>query len=284
MAHKPFPTLLTLSNFSPTSIDIGWDNITHAILNKLNTNECLEVLKRAPALEYCEVAPWDDATVNLDTTTLHSRLRSLKFSSRRTKYLEAINTPSLDEWIVNTYGGPLLVTTMVSFLKRSGCCLKILNLQYISAPSDDLSILFQAMPSLEHLRLHFQSVRNDDGVLDDILVMDDILTQIFNSPPSDSTFPSEEASCPFFLPHLQFMECMTSIKKFAPFSWNHIPQLYRQGHRRSLTLKSAADKTHMTDETALQLLKLTDEGVDLQILDMRGGDFLENFRKRVCSL
>jgi hypothetical protein len=83
------------------------------------------------------------------------------------------------------------------------------------------------------------------------------------------------------------MECITSFAKSPPFSWNHIPQLYRQGHRRSLTLKSAAKESHITDETALQLLKLTDEGVDLQIHDRTtnaGGDFLHNFRKRFCSL
>jgi len=56
------------------------------------------------------------------------------------------------------------------------------------------------------------------------------------------------------------MECMPSFT-FARFPWNHIPQLYRQRHRRSLTLKSAT-KNH-SDDTALQLLKLTDEGVDV---------------------
>jgi hypothetical protein len=110
--------------------------------------------------------------------------------------LQAINVPSLQEWVQNTEDDPLPVTAMLSLLKRSGCCLKILNLKNISAPLDDLSILFQAMPSLEHLRLHFWSVENADGV------MDDILARIFNSPPSDSTIPLEEASCQSFLPRL----------------------------------------------------------------------------------
>jgi hypothetical protein len=283
MKHKPFPTFLTLLNFSPTSIDIGWDNITHAFLYNMNTNECLEVVKRAPALEYCAVTPGDDATVNLDTITLHSRLRSLKCSSEETTFLEAINVPALEEWIQNTDGGPLPLTAMVSLLRRSGCCLKILNLQHVSASFNNLSILFQAMPSLERLQIQFWTFNDANGV------MDDILGRIFNSPPSDSAISSEEATCQSFLPRLQFIECTTSITMLAPFSWNHIPQLYRQGHlgRRSLTLRSAAEESDMTDETALQLLKLADEGVDLQILDQtpeRGGDFLENFRKRVCGL
>jgi hypothetical protein len=281
MKRKPFPTLLTLMNFSPTSIDIGWDNITHANLCSLNTNECLEVLKRAPGLEYCMIECLHDATINLDTTVLHPRLRSLDFSCSGTQFLEAINVPSLEEWIYNAQVRPLPVTTMVSLLNRSGCCLKILNLKHIRALPKNISILFQAIPSLERLQLQFWSVENAEGV------MDDILARIFNSPPDDSTFPSEEASRQSFLPRLQFMECMIPLTAFAPFSWDHIPGLYRQGHRRSLTLKSAAQASHIDDETALQLLKLTDEGVDLQIRDettARGGDFLKNFRKRVCSL
>jgi len=167
---------------------------------------------------------------------------------------------------------------MVSLLKRSGCCLKILNLRIISAPPNDLSNLFQAMPSIECLRLYFWLPNS---------IMDDILAQIFNSPPGNSTIPLEDASHESFLPYLQFMEC-TTFDGMEPFSWNHILQLYHQGHQHLLTLKSAAKESHISDDTALQLLKLTDEGVDLQILDTMptkvGGNFLKNFRKRVCSL
>ena len=280
MKRKPYPTLLTLMNFSPTSIDIGWDNIIRASLYNLNANECLEVLRRAPALECCLAEPWDDVTVEFGTT-IHPHLRSLDILSRGPKFLDAINVPSLEEWFHNTDNGPLPVTAMVSLLERSGCCLKILDLQNTSASPEDLSILFKAIPSLERLQLHFVSVKKTDGV------MDDILARIFNSTPCNSTIPSEEVSRQSFLPRLQVLECMPSFTMFAAFSWNHIPQLYCQGHRRSLALKSAAEESHISDDTALQLLKLIDEGVNLQILDRTteaGGDFLENFRKRVCSL
>ena len=280
MKRKPFPTLLTLVNFSPTLIDIGWDNIIRAYLFELNAKECLEVLRRAPALEYCLAQPWDDDTVEFGTT-INSRLRWLDILSRGTNFLDAINVSSLEEWDHDTGGGPLPVTAMVALFERSGCCLKILNLQNISAPPDDLSILFQAVPSLERLRLHFLSVKNTDGV------MDDILARIFNSFPYNSTILSEEASRQSFLPRLQLMDCVPSLTILPPFSWNDIPRLYCQGHRRSLALRSAARESHISDDIALQLLKLTDEGVNLQIFDWtteRGGDFLENFRKRVCSL
>jgi hypothetical protein len=282
MKSKPFPTQLSLHNFPPTTIDIGWEKITRAILCDLTADECLEVLKRAPLLKYCQVQLWRHATVNPGTTILHRRLRLLNSSYSGTRFLEAINVPSLEEWTHSTEDNPLPVTAMVSLLKRSGCCLKIVNLKHVLAPADDLSVLFQAMPSLERLRLQFWSVKDAGGV------MDDFLARIFNSPPCNTTIPSEGATRESFLPRLQFLECTAgSGTVMAPFSWNHVPQLYRQGHRRSLTLKSAAKESHISDETALQLLKLADEGVDLQILDattQAGGDFLENFRKKVCGL
>jgi hypothetical protein len=279
MRSKPFPIQLTLNNFSPTSIDIGWDNITRAKLFNLNANECRDVLRRTPALEYLLAQPCDDTTVDSVGTTIHPHLRSLDISTRGPTFLDAINVPSLEEWIHSTEGDHLPLTAMVSLLQRSGCCLKILNLQHIPELPDDLSILFQAMPSLERLQLHTRVSSVADGV------MDDILARIFNSPPSNTTIPEETCS-ESFLPRLQFMECRAPFAT-APFSWKHIPQLYRQGHRRSLTLKSFTKESYISDKTALQLLKLTDEGVDLQIVDMTTrapGDFLENFRKKVCSL
>ena len=280
MKSKPFPTQLTLNSFPPTLIDIGWENITHAILCNLSVHECLAVLRRTPSLEYCLASPWREATAEIGTT-INPHLRSLNVSSRGTTLLDAINVPSLEEWIYNTEGALLPVAAMVSLLKRSGCFLKILNLRHVKAPPDNLFILFQELPSLERLQFDFFSAKNT------MTVMDDILARISNTRPGSSTMPSEGTSRQRFRPHLQFMECMTLATTLAPFSWNLIPQLYRQGHRRSLTLRSGAKESHITHETALQLLKLADEGVDLQILDKTtkaGGDFLENFRKRVCSL
>ena len=87
-----------------------------------------------------------------------------------------------------------------------------------------------------------------------------------------------------FLPHLQFMECSTLDTGAAPFSWDRIPDLYRLGHRGSLTLKSTIDTSQTRDETAIELLKLVDEGAKFLISESSGGgDFLQNLRKRMSS-
>jgi hypothetical protein len=205
--------------------------------------------------------------VNLDTTIiLHSQLRMLGTSHGATTLLNAIVVPALEEW---THHGdaynPSLVATMVSLLKRSGCCLKMLDL---SGASFDLPILLQAIPSLERLQLGYQP---DD-------VLHDIFDRIFRSPTDRCIIPLGDTSLETFLPRLQFVEYRT------PFSWDRVPQLYRQGHRHSLTLKFPTTSTQTSDETAMELLKLVDEGAKFQILvtfEGRGGDFLENFRKRM---
>lgn len=101
--------------------------------------------------------------------------------------------------------------------------------------------------------------------------MDDIFTRIFYSVPEDRTPTS-------FLPRLQFIEFKLNNAS-APFSWGYIPKFYRDGHRRSLTLRTFVHKSDITDQTAVQLVN---EGVNLQIIDEEtGGDFLENFRNRM---
>lgn len=50
----------------------------------------------------------------------------------------------------------------------------------------------------------------------------------------------------------------------------------------SLTLKSWAHKSHISDETALELLHLIEEGLDLKIYDLETSrDFFEHFRDRM---
>ena len=273
MMSNPFPAYLRLEGFSPRSIDIGWNNITEARLCDLTTDECAEVLRRAPALERFHVEEFrqpDRPTVNVGSFIIHPRIRSLRLPAEARKFLNMINVPSLEEWTQEACGDTvqaLPMTAMVSLLKRSGCRLKILNLQYLLAGPIKLLTLFQATPFLERLEMDF--MHRSDAV-------DDILVRIFHSPPDQSS--SHES----FLPRLRFLECRTHSKKAAPFSWDRIPDLYRLGHRCSLTLKSIINTSKTSDETAMELLKLVDEGANFLISDgLEGGDFLENFKKRI---
>ena len=101
--------------------------------------------------------------------------------------------------------------------------------------------------------------------------------------------PGGGATSESFLPHLLYFECGGDISDtfherdtsdaVPPFTWDRIPQLYYQGRRRSLTLKAWARRPHISDETALELLQLVDEGVNLRIIDWETNkDFLHKFR------
>ena len=239
---KPIPTHITLANFLSTSIDVGWVNITHATLQNLNADKCAEILRLAPALEYHYVREYVPSYDNLKIF-IHSRLRTLDTSDGTIQFLDRINIPSLEEWTQDAVLYSLVVTAMVSLLERSNCRQKILKLHGIWVSPNKLLILFQVTPSLEWLQILFLPTQDHDDALDDIL------PQIFCSPPVKSTIPAD-ASRKTPLPRLQYM---------------------------------STSKSQTSDETAMELSKLVDEGAKFQILDTfdGDGDFLENYRKRM---
>lgn len=79
------------------------------------------------------------------------------------------------------------------------------------------------------------------------------------------------------------MECETLDGLCAPFPWHRIPQIYRQGHQRPLTLSAVAHNPNISDKTALQLSQLADEGLDLRIFVISKGrcNILKNFREKM---
>jgi hypothetical protein len=261
-------THLKLINLPLTSIDVRWDIITHATISEITIDEGLYFLRRALGLEYYCVFMTKSREISVQTPFLHPRLQSLVLSTLYPKnFLDTISLPSLEEWTQNTNTQYLPMAAMLSFVTRSGCRIKVLNLANNASPRGYLETFLQEIPSLEGIRLSYlTSSHRKEGI------MDDILTRIFHSVPEDRTPAS-------FLPRLQFIECKMENHLVAPFSWSSIPKFYRDGHRRALTLRAFAKESDITKETAFQLLELIDEGVDLQIVDLTlGGDFLENFR------
>lgn len=221
MESELTPTHLAL-NF-PLS-NIRWDNITHLTAKYNRTAEgCIDVLRRAPSLEYYEFSIYRPCEVSFRESILHPRLRSLRLSTNCDieGILGVVNLPSLEEWTHNIRSGPLPVAAMLSLFKRSGCHLKVLHFTNFRIDSKGLNTLLQAIPSLERIRLSFDRsprVRT---------VMDGILARIFCPPPGGSDISGEDSAPNSFLPRLQFMECTTISEAYAPFSWHRIPSLYR---------------------------------------------------------
>ena len=278
MVSKRNPTHLKLTNFPLASANICLDNITHADLRGISLQEGLDFLRQAPSLEYYCVYLCESHETGFKNHILHLRLRWLHLLSFCiTNFLEVITLPRLEILSQNMSNTKHLhVEATLSFLNRSGCSLKVLNLEAISPQSTGLRSLLQGLPSLEWLQFLFK------WGFQNTTVMDEILTHIFHPVAGGSDILVNATREPF-LPRLQFIECLTESSA-APFSWDRIPQLYRQGHRWSLALRSAAFPSHITDETALQLLQLVDEGVGLEIHDRQtDGDFLTNVRYRISA-
>ena len=271
---------LAISAFPLTSIDIRWDKTTHIALHDISPVECIEVLRRAPRLEYCSISMSTPGEVSFREPILHPGLRSLHLSASYyiNEFLEEINLLSLEQWTQHMAGFDYLpVAAMLSLVKRSGCCPKILNLECLPHDSKSLTNLPQAIPTLEQIHLSFNSGLKVNGM------MDDILTRIFCPAPTSGSILVEGHTPESFLPRLQFMKCNT-LSRHAPFSWDCIPQLYCQGHHRPLVLKTIINNADITDETAIRLSQLADEGLDLQVFDaLIDGCFLANFRKRMCE-
>lgn len=172
----------------------------------------------------------------------------LLWNSDADSFLSAINVPSLEEWTHSVGDDQHDCVTMISLLDHSNCSLKVLSLGGGSNFSEDVYTLLQATPSLEQLYLAFA------WKFQDISIMDDIFTRISRTTTgSDGVSSVEGATSGSFFPHLRFVECEANSATISPFTWDRIPQLCYQGHRRSLALKSWAHKSHISDETALEL-------------------------------
>jgi len=265
-------THLKLTKFPLTSINIRWDNITHATFSNIAISEGVDFLRRATSLEFYCVVMYGSHDVGFVNPILHHRLRSFEVSPgyRLQSVLEALNLPSLEEWTIDVGLGHTAMAAMQALLKRSGSRLKVLNLHRLHPSSEHLYTLLQSTPSLERMRLiPFQTSACDFPL--------EILTQILCPGPGSSDISVGSATSASFLPHLQVIEFV----KAGPFPWGRIQRLCRQGHRRALKLKVSTAQANITDDTALQLLRLTEEGVKLQIVDLTSGeDFLQNFKKR----
>ncbi|KIM37633.1 hypothetical protein M413DRAFT_30820 [Hebeloma cylindrosporum] len=271
------PTHLAL-DFPLTSINVRWDNVTHVTLFKISTGQCINILRQAPCLEYYSVHISRPFGVSFRKPILHPRLRSLRVSTGCDieGFLEAINLPSVEDWAHRSmHNERLPVAAMLSVFQRSGCVLKVLCLSNL-LHSEGLNTLLQAIPSLEYFTLSFRETRVNT-------MMDTIFARIFCPARSDSSTLDDPTHEPF-LPRLKFME-FDADSHHAPFSWDKLPQLFRQGHQRPLVIRAIVEKLDITDEIAIQLLQLADEGLDLQIIELSMGrrNLLENFRARLSA-
>ncbi|KIM36373.1 hypothetical protein M413DRAFT_292318 [Hebeloma cylindrosporum] len=264
---EPMPNLteLKLSRFPVASLNVLWDNITHATVSEVVLSEALELLRRASNLDYYCVTLADQGEVGPIIPVVHPRLRSLELRGPRIRrILSEITLPSLEEWAQDVTRQSL--EDMQSFVQRSRSHVKLLKLNCPILFPGAFNPLLQKLPSVERIHLNFRVTEEPD---EDPLI-NEILIQLFDSDP-------ENRNPEPFLPHLQLLECKPDGA--VAFSWDLLPKWYRDGNRRPLKLRSFAYESQITDKIAFELLQLEEEGLDLQIISEKTGeDILESYR------
>jgi len=173
--------------------------------------------------------------------------------------------PSLEEWshkVINVY---IPLASILSFLERSSCQLKVVKLSTLdSVWIDDFRMFLEAIPSLEHLSLEVSGY-------DDPATLNNVLDRLCDM--------SAITNAALFLPHLQTMNI---VAQEVPFSWDRIPAIFRSSNRASLSMKFTFCLIHIEDMDAHQLLQLVDEGCNLRIIrkDVHGElDFIQELRE-----
>jgi hypothetical protein len=143
--------------FSPTSIVIPWEHITH-YRGAYPAARHLEILRAAPNLLECVVGIIDfvDFHPDVDPTVIIPRLRRLCVEEDR--FLLHLTAPLLEELSSEWFEPP----SLLSFVQRSSCTLKKLALIRCRIPDDIVTVL-RNIPSITDLLLVMEYSENEDN-------------------------------------------------------------------------------------------------------------------------
>jgi hypothetical protein len=258
MNARPSPTKFKISGFLLEGVDVAWDNLVHLDLNCTTFDGVLQVIRDAPLLEICSLSfispPIDDFRIP-KVIVRHPYLRTLQLvfmeqTSVFHKLIDSLELPSLESWSVEfvELEENIVLDIMTSFLQRSGCSLKTLNMEPDQVPAvEDFEKFLQAVPCLQHLRV--------SGLL--IQVMDNILERISASPAKQTGYTAG------FLSDLQSLQ----LHGWSLNAWACIPLIFRLPHRKFLKLDIDMDFVEIGDDVLGKLVELVDQGIKLRIYD-----------------
>jgi hypothetical protein len=274
---RPGPTKFTIWGFLLKGVDVAWDNLAHLYLNHTTLDGVLQVIQDAPLLEICSLSfissPIDDFRIP-EIIIPHPYLRTLQVSSIDEtdvfqKLIKSLELPSLESWSVRSVEleESVVVDIMISFLKRSGCSLKTLDIRPNGAPADeDFERFLQAVPCLQHLCVTCPYVESS------ILVMDNILQLISASPPRQTDWHTAG-----FLSGLQRLELSGGELN----AWACIPLIFRLPHRKLLKVDITMYSVRIGDDVLEELVQLVNQGIELDIHEQFTGKIVSSHLGKV---
>ena len=267
MNSRPSPTHLTIEKFPVLNIDIMWDSLKRIKAWGTNFSGCMELMKRVPHLQSCSLSMYFGTSPLLPTTGFrHMHLRKLElFESpiyTLMVFLGLIELPSLEEYGYHSNQGYILANSVVSLLNRSGCCLKVLNLELEArGPAmEDINKLLGAVPYLQEFQL---KLRRPGRIT--AFIMDDLFIQLSSSP------PVLEGGAPGLLPDLK------SLKLYfgEGYMFDCIPDIFSWPHRRLLSLQvDGSRKMVFNDDILHKIPKLINQGFKIRIFEDGSNPYL----------
>ena len=259
MKSKPSLTNLTLVAVGLPHVDIIWNNLTAAFVDKIGDDECVELIRRAPLLENLSLrkirafsGPFPFPNARIIRPHLHSlELSEIGREDVVAAIPDSVYLSSLEQWIHDH--SPLPLDSMISFVGYLSSCLKIFKIGIENVDHPQVNRLLWHLPSLEFLELRIRT-----ECLQDL----DLLCASTQSP--------------LFLPHLQSLEFVCEFS----FPWGSLLQLFTPLHWHSLRVKVNSQfgcLNDIADETLKQLQNLIDAGFDLRLVRNGRIDLLQEY-------
>jgi len=273
MNSKASPTNLIIQKISLSANSIGWGSLISLVMEDSTVQECMEIIQRAPLLKSCTLLEFS-STIHIIPKKIfrHVHLRMLNIAfvwgESFINLIDALECPSLEHFSFKSNMNDMVVDSLVSFFKRAGSRLQELKLHELWIPRptvQDFKKLYNAMPYLQHLDLHWN---DEDGELASV---DDLFQQL------SSSAPILEGGTPGFLSRLKSLTISLRTFDFrAPAgAGRHIPHIYSWPHRRLLNLELYLRNIKSDDHASAKLSNLIDEGVNVRVLK-DGKDYFQN--------
>jgi hypothetical protein len=265
MNARPNPMKFKIFGFLLEGVDVAWDNLVHLDLNWTTFDGILQIIRDAPLLEICSLSfispPIDDFRIP-EIIICHPYLRTLKLiflqqTSVFHRFINSLELPSLESWSLEFHDleESIVVDIMTSFIKRSGCSLKTLDIEQNQAAAvEDFERFLQALPYLQHLRVACSPPLYDRSLTP---VMDNILERISASPAMQTRHTVG------FLPGLQSLQ----LSGHKLNTWACIPLIFRLPHRKLLKVDITMNSVTIGDDDLEELVELVDQGIELDIYD-----------------
>ncbi|KAF9476548.1 hypothetical protein BDN70DRAFT_923221 [Pholiota conissans] len=149
-----------------SSVDFPWERLTRLELRNAIVFSFFAFLRAAPNVIKFSFKLYNDCILGdthfgPSTPIIHFHLREIVDSTYwgDMKYLDYIQCPSLESLITDEYQDSCLDSSILPFLQRSQCTLKILSLQLSSYPSaSEMTLLCEEIPTLQTLNFTFEDL------------------------------------------------------------------------------------------------------------------------------